>query len=572
MQTKLATLRSQLARLRRSRAAVRWGSAICSPIAVALWLLAAAFWCDWSFNLPWSLRLVVLAGWIAGGVWAIRRFAWPLIRIRESEQDVALLVEQQHHIDTDLVAALQFEQPQAAKWGSSRLEQAVVNYVAEFSPSLDVYHGFTYQPLPRRAALLAGTVLVLLATTFAFPGHAAAFWNRFLLGSAHYPTKTRIQQININGQSVPVFANRQTAVRIPYGQAIQIEVQCGGVIPEYGQANLSGVNSDAANQVNLSPASTDTARFTGEIAHVADTFLVRFQFGDALSDATEIVIVPLPLVDIAWQVTPPGYAASAMKQNEGEAGARQLAVLEGSQARLSLVSSNKVLKSARITVNDSEPAIDLVKVQGIEGSDRQEWTLPKGTPFESIRAAIKYDIQVVDQDDLTMEPSITGQIRLKLDRLPRIVASAVTRQVLPTATPKLDFAAGDDFGVARIVAVIQVSREDGTSTRRETVAQAIDEKDQPLNIVRGQIPIPLSAYELQKGDEIKVTLEVTDWRGSLPGQKGSGESVTFNVTDLNGILAQTGDEDKKTAKQLDEILRRELGIGQEKSAFGTEKK
>ena len=61
-----------------------------------------------------------------------------------------------------------------------------------------------------------------------------------------------------------------------------------------------------------------------------------------------------------------------------------------------------------------------------------------------------------------------------------------------------------------------------------------------------------------------MTLEIVDWRGNIPGQKGIGESVTFNVTDLNGILAQTGDEDKKTAKQLDEILRRELGIGGER--------
>ena len=63
---------------------------------------------------------------------------------------------------------------------------------------------------------------------------------------------------------------------------------------------------------------------------------------------------------------------------------------------------------------------------------------------------------------------------------------------------------------------------------------------------------------------MKVTLEVTDWRGDLTGQKGLGEPITFAVTDLNGILAQTGDEDKKTAKQLDEILRRELGIGGDK--------
>lgn len=538
---------------------------MCAPIAFVLWLLAAAFWFDWSFDLPVTLRAVVLLTWVGGGLWAIRRFAYPLARVRESEQDVALLVEREHRIDTDLVAALQFEQPKAAKWGSSRLEQAVVDYVAEFSPSLDVYRGFSYSPLPKRAAILAVTLVLIAGVALAFPDHASAFWNRFLLGSAHYPTKTKILNIAVNGQPVPVFATgKLTQVRIPYGQEIQVEVKCGGEVPVAGYANLSGVNSDAENKINLTPNAADNSVFAGAITHVADSFRVRFQFGDALSDAAEIVIVPLPLVDISWDITPPKYAAAAVRPGDLDGGSRQLAVLEGSAAKLSLICSNKSLKSATLKVNDGPNVIPLVKSGAADKPGEAVWTLPAGTVFDSIREALKYEIQVVDQDDLSMEPSITGQFRLKSDRLPRIVASAVTRQVLPTAVPKLDYAAGDDFGVSRIVAIVQISREDGASRRYEIASKVIDEKDQPQNIIRGQIPVPLSPYELQKGDEVKVTLEVTDWRGSIPGQKGIGESVTFNVTDLNGILAQTGDEDKKTAKQLDEILRRELGIGGEK--------
>jgi len=563
MSTKLATLRSRLGSLRRSRAAVRWGSAVCAPCAIVVWLLVAAFLCDWSFDLHVGLRSFVLAASILSGIWAIRKFAWPLVTVRETEQDVALLVEQHHKIDTDLVAALQFEQPKAAKWGSSRLEQAVVDYVAEFSPSLNVFEGFTYETLPRRASILLGTLLVVLGTAVTYPNHAAAFWNRFLLGSAHYPTKTQIERIAVNGTEVPVFhQGGMPQVRIPYGQEIQVSVRCGGVVPATGFASLSGVNNDAANRIELSATSPNAAEFVGEISHVADSFRVRFHFGDATSNPAEIVIVPLPLVDVSWEITPPKYAMAAMKLGESDNGSRQLAVLEGSVAKLSLTCSNKPLKSAVLTIGTDAP-IPLVKASA-PAAGSGVWTLPSSTPFASIRQALKYEIQVTDEDGLSMEVPIAGQVRLKSDRLPRIVASAVTRQVLPTATPKLDYAAGDDFGVAKIVAVIQISREDGTSTRHELMSKVIEDKDQPQTIIRGQIPVPLSPYELQKGDEVKVTLEVTDWRGEIPGQKGLGEPVTFNVTDLNGILIQTGDEDKKTAKQLDEILRRELGIGNEK--------
>ncbi len=562
MQTKLSILRSELGRLKRKRALVRWGSALCAIIAILLWLLAAAFLGDWSFNLPIGSRTTLLVSWVLGGLWAIKKFAWPVICARETTEDVALFVERQNHIDSDLVAALQFEQPEAKKWGSSRLADAVVDYVAEFSPSLNVFEGFSYQPLPKRAIGLGATLLLVAGLAMAFPGHASAFWNRFLLGSAHYPTKTQIESIRINGTEIPVFAERTAAqVRIPYGQPITVEVNCGGEVPLSGYASLSGLNNDSVNRIDIGTVPGKSNTFAGEVTHIADSFRVRFHFGDALSDPAEVMIVPLPLVDIVWEVTPPDYAKGSLKPGEYEGGSRQFSVLEGSAAKLKLVSSNKPLKSARLTMG--EVTYDLVN-SPVDHQKMSSWSLPPNTPFASITEALKYEIQVTDQDGLSLETPIAGQIRLKTDRPPRIVASAVTRQVLPTAQPKLDYAAGDDFGVAKIVAVINLSREDGRTSRHEVVAKVVDENDQPLTIVRGQVTIPLSSYELAKGDEVKIVLEVTDWRGGTPGQTGLGEPNSFNVTDLNGILVQTGEEDKKSAKQLDEILRREMGIGGDK--------
>ncbi len=559
---KLAVLRSQLSDLIRKRAFVRWGSAICALLAVVLWLLVGAFLCDWSFNLPMSLRAVLLLAWIVGGVWAVRKFAWPLLSLRESAEDVALIVERQNDIDSDLVAALQFEAPNAKNWGSTRLSEAVVDYVAEFSPSLDVFEGFSYQPLPKRALGLCLTLFIVVGGAIAFPAHAAAFWNRFLLGTAHYPTKTQIESISVNGQSVPVFStDAATRLRIPHGQPLSVEIQCRGEIPATGFANLSGIRNDLSNQIELHPQPGQATTFSGELTHVADSFRVNFQLGDAVSDALEITVVPSPLVDIAWNVTPPRYASQSYKLIEANSGSRQLSVLEGSHAGLQLTCSNKQLKSAWIKFG--ETTINLIP-SSPDLSEKTIWSLPPQSPFESIREPIQYEIQVTDQDGLALESPITGLIRMKNDRLPRIVASSVTRQVLPTAQPKLDYAAGDDFGVARIVASLAITRQDGRVERHEIVVKTVTDAEQPLMIVRGQFAIPLSRYELAKGDEVKVVLDVTDWRGESAGQSASGEPNVFSVTDLNGILAQTGEEDKKTAKQLDEILRRELGVRGEK--------
>lgn len=561
MQTKLNVLRSELNRLGRRRALVRWGSALCALGTALLWLLVAAFLCDWSLNFSVNGRSGLLIAWVIGGLAAFKSWIWPILFVRETTEDIALLVERQNKIDSDLVAALQFENPDARKWGSSRLAEAVVDYVAEFSPSLNVFEGFTYQPLPRRGLILLGTAICLIALSVAYPGHVAAFWNRFLLGEAHYPTKTNIESILVNGHEIPVFhVGRAAEVRIPYGQPIQVEVQCRGEVPVSGYAALSGTNNDSTNRIDLGSKAGESDRFGGELAHLTDSFRIRFHFGDAISDPATVMIVPLPLVDVAWQVTPPAYAATSLKPGELDGGSRQFAVLEGSSLRLSLTCSNKSLRSARLTAGDT--TFDLVASHS-NPTSQVVWTLPPATPFDGVREGIKYEIQVTDNDNLSLETPINGQIRLKSDRPPRIVASAVTRQVLPTAQPKLDYVAGDDFGVAKITAVVNISREDGRMSREEVLVKSIPASEQPAAIIRGQFAIPLAPYQLAKGDEVKVVLEVLDWRGDNAGQPGAGEPVTFNLTDLNGILAQTGEEDKKSAKQLDEILRRELGIGGE---------
>ena len=74
-------------------------------------------------------------------------WARPWLTQRESDLDIALLVEKQHHIDNDLVAALEFESPEAASWGSSQLEAAVVRYVADFSKQIKLEDGLPATPI-----------------------------------------------------------------------------------------------------------------------------------------------------------------------------------------------------------------------------------------------------------------------------------------------------------------------------------------------------------------------------------------------------------------------------------------
>jgi len=114
--TKLSSLRARLADLRRRRQAVRWATGYAALALAVLWALVVAFLVDWSLQMTRPQRLVSLV--VCAGVvfWAMRRFTLPWLGQRETDLDMALLVERQQKIDSDLVAALQFETPEAARW------------------------------------------------------------------------------------------------------------------------------------------------------------------------------------------------------------------------------------------------------------------------------------------------------------------------------------------------------------------------------------------------------------------------------------------------------------------------
>ena len=53
-----------------------------------------------------------------------------------------------------------------------------------------------------------------------------------------------------------------------------------------------------------------------------------------------------------------------------------------------------------------------------------------------------------------------------------------------------------------------------------------------------------------------------DYRGESDSQRSFSEPVIFQVTDRQGILSGLLETDQESAKQLDAIIRRELGIGE----------
>lgn len=337
--TRLHELRKRLSRLRRRRQHVRWGTAYTALALAALWMLAALFLLDWWLEMDKPLRVICVIACAGVGVWAFRRYALPWLGFHEDDLDMALLVERAEHIDSDLIAAVQFESPQAPEWGSVQLEQAVIDRVAATGPRLNVMKNLSRRELARRSILLGVTIAVWAVVAVALPGHVSTFFQRLVLGSQHYPTDTVIESIVIlrcdpgntdpgvspSGGNVspsggsnadepsladpwktakhwevdPVYPG-ETDVPILYGQRVRFQVQCkdGSVLPEKGKVELTVARGNRHHSIELEPvldeSGDNSGLYVGELERLRDDVHYQIYLGDAWTDPGLLTVAELP--------------------------------------------------------------------------------------------------------------------------------------------------------------------------------------------------------------------------------------------------------------------------------------
>lgn len=574
MTSKLATVHSRLSALRRQRWLLRVGTGAMAFLAVLLGWLIADFLLDWLCEFSRAQRGLLLVVFVAVAVWGWRRYLAPALREHETEIDLALLIERRQGIDSDLVAALQFESPQAPAWGSVQLEGAVVDRAASLGSVIPADHGLTDNRFRRHAVVLGTVAAGVAIAALAFPRHSAVFFNRFFLGSAHYPTKTTITRIAINGTVVFPGGRASSAFGVPYGSSLKFEVNAEGEIPDSGEIQLVAPESGGATRVILArsqdgiavqtprlPGAAETAApqaavYGGEFARLVETVSYQVFLGDAWTDPATIRIIALPVVSLELDHTPPPYAAAA-KSAKSSSSSRQISVVEGSSVTLLVRCGNKPLANAELVIGPTRYRLER------QDDERRVWRLPAAlSPLARVVEPMPLEVEVIDDDGLSPEQPLRGHIRIQSDRPPRVAAAAVTEKVLPAARPGIVWGAADDFGVAEIRLRKEVTRAGGDVEQSVDVVRRIPASEQPQPSLRGRYAFDLKPLSLAKGDQVRVTLEAVDYRGDQSGSSAQSESLIFQVTDESGILAGLVEADEKSARQLDQIIQRQLGIGE----------
>jgi hypothetical protein len=564
MTTKLKTLRSKLAALRRARRSVRLGS-VWSVVSIAvLWLMTLAFLADWTFEMSVAQRVVLLFVCAAALLWALRRFAAPFVGKGESVLDVALLVEKEQGIDSDLVAALEFESADAASWGSGELREAVVARAEKLERSVDFFAGFSSAALKNRLAVLLVTVLSLASFSFFYPDHAWRFFQRIALGSQHYPTRTRIVEVKLgdtvltaSGLAVDRLTGEELTPTIAFGKTLVFEIRCEGELPDGGVVEVESFQNDLASRVELEATEDETGGgvvFRGEIERLTESIVYQIRIGDARTDPARVDVIPSPLVQLELVAHAPKYVVEHGRAPRIESGARQIAVVEGTTVDVRLRASNTALVSATITIDEKPYPLQRMDSEG------KAWSLTAtDSPLTPVTAPVRYSIQVVDRNTLPLEQAIEGSIRILTDRKPAVRAVVVSQKVLPTAKPRIEYAARDDYGLDRIELRIVVERP-GHETR-DPIRRVIRKFATPQSTVASMHVLDLAALGLRKGDQVELTVEAFDYRGDLDGKAARSDALLLQVTDERGVISSMQESDERSARQLDAIIEKQLGIG-----------
>jgi hypothetical protein len=562
-----------------------------------LWALAGVFVLDWCFqrNIDLLQRLFLLGLAVAAVVLAFARFALPWLGKREDDMEMAILVQRQAGIDSDLVAALQFESSDAASWGSTQLETAVIDRVAARQKDLDVMAALPRQPLARRMKLLTATLAVWALIGFFLPQYMRIFFQRLAFGSQHYPAQTQLVALTVNGKTVELWKPDAAAIHVPYGEAVRFEVTVAGVQPASGRVELSTQPRGSAVNVPLELASDGEggqarAKYRGEYAALNQSAQYEIYVNDAWTDPLALSVTPLPAVEITAEVVPPAYARQAAQVAEKlPRGMRQFAVLAGAEVRLTL-DSDRPLSAAELTVAGQKYSMHSA---GALADGKELWTPDTaGTPLASVAKELPYSIQIKDEEGQTLERPLEGEISIETDLPPGISASTKTLIVLPTGAPKIHYEAADDHALSCIWLTWEATsdaaekRDDdlnhsghssaatGSAYPAGETSHAAGKREGRIEVCRfptealprsreGDYALALKSLPLQPGDTLKVTFHASDYRGPAAAETADADPpLVFQVTDLRGFEASMYEADQKSASVLEDIRKKHSGLGE----------
>ena len=441
IESRIAALRGQVRRL----LAFHGLSRLVTGLAAAVLVAGLA---DWLFRLVPEVRLVLLVGVIALGLWlVVMRVIRPLV-VKFADLDIALRIEGRWPgLNDRLASTVQFLRltNDDDSLGSRALREATIEQTRLEVEGIDFRQAADPRSTRRAVAWAAVAVGAIAAVGYAEPVLSRIAIDRLLrpFGPARWPQATHLT----------VLAG-ETPTKIARGMpfTLAVAVAPGERPPSTAQVTYRYPDGETATE-SLRP--TDDGTFRGRLDSVAVPFTFTVEAGDDVTEPWSVAVVPPPtLVKTAVRVNAPAYTALATQALAP--GNTQVRAVEGGRIEFDGV-ANKPIASAVLRQGD---ALSKEPVQ-IDSKG-----LALTTAFD-VKESQPFWVELKDTEGFAGQEYVRFDVRVVKDEAPRVSVDEPShdREVPPGSTVPIQFTIDDDFGIQLVRLAYKVAANASEATR-----------------------------------------------------------------------------------------------------------
>jgi hypothetical protein len=510
------SLHAQLHRFGRRVLIVGLLAGVAWALAAAILLAVAGAWLDLLWELSPVGRLVCLAASTIGAVGVVVSAAW-LVTRRRQPRELARRLDHAAGTGGEILTGvdLLLDRPPSSPL-TGGLAMLAVERAGTVAGEVDGKRAVPGKPLVRAGGSAIGlAVAIALVAVFA-PRLAGTQWLRFTDPYGDHPPYSRV---------VFHIKIKPDDHRVVYGGGFDIAVTTEG--PPVEKLSLVLENGSGEEPLPMFPEPNGGWRATVASVTAPGKYFVRAHAGRSQKFAIDVITVPLIEV-VRFRITPPAY--TNRPAYDGPLPPGGITGLPGTHVQV-WAKSNRPLGENGMSV----PGGDVTMMPTSAGAS-------EAAADFTIRAPGRLRFALTDTEGQRSTTTFEAPIDVLTDERPfvRLLEPPPTSMATPEAAVPVVIAAEDDYGLTRVQLYRSLNDSRG-------MPLDVPLKLPPPTRWQDRVVLPLSAYGLQPGDEIKLFARVED--NDPAGPKGA-ESTIVTIR----IVAQAEFEKMLRAREGLELL------------------
>lgn len=486
-------------RLKRRILAVSGASGAAWGCCAAIGLLLFGIWMDLVWELSAESRV---AAWALAAMVAIGLLAGFLMKAMNAARrsSMARQLDDTAHTGGEIVSGVDLQASAIPAGLAQGLAQLAISKAVSLAALVPTALAVPSKPA-RRAGIVAGATFIVCLLAAAMAPHLAyTEWMRFTNPFGDHPP-----------YSPTHFKVEPGDTRVRFGDGMDVVVTVEGPSVDELELVLTTTNGKTSHDEKL-PMFFDSVghwRATVSAITTPGQYFVRARGTRSPRYTIDVITVP-QLESVKFRVTPPAYTRDAVY--EGPLPQGGISALAGSVVEVQ-AASNRPLKGGSVEVvsgeNHETVRLEPATTDGTSKEVSGSWTIAKSGSFH---------LKVTDVAGQDSRDSFSGTINVLEDHIPmvRIVEPPSQSLATPSVTLPVVISAEDDYGLTKL----QLYRSLNDS---RAMPLTIDLPMPPPRRHEQVVSLPLSAYGVEPGDEIKLFARVED--NDPAGAKGSESPV-----------------------------------------------